>query len=134
MKQKIAIQNAGEFLKFTVDPEIVTVEISGLKARFNHSFEVVDAAGRLHESIDATVRSGELDALWSLVRTNMARLEMDAESFRICFEDGAIIRSLNQIDVRKPDLEQVDYWLAPDDNYNNSMPADPQHYPANLKV
>ena len=83
MKQKIAIQNAGEFLKFTVDPEIVTVEISGLKARFNHSFEVVDAAGRLHESIDDTVRSGELDALWRLVRTNMARLEMDAESFRI---------------------------------------------------
>jgi hypothetical protein len=130
----ITLDKVNEFLKFTVDPEIVTVEISGLKARFNHSFEVVDAAGRVHESIDATARSGDLDALWSLVRTNMARLEMDAESFRICFEDGAIIRSINQIDVRNPDLEQVDFWLAPDDNYNNSMPRDPQHYPANLKV
>ena len=130
----ITLDKVNEFLKFTVDPEIVTVEISGLKARFNHSFEVADAAGRVHESIDAKARTGDLDALWSLVRTNMARLEMDAESFRICFEDGAIIRSLNQIDVRKPDLEQVDYWLAPDDNYNNSMPTDPQHYPANLKV
>ncbi|MGA7655508.1 MAG: hypothetical protein WCA96_01830 [Methylocella sp.] len=134
MKQKIAIQNAGEFFEFTVDPEIVTVEISGLKVRFNHSFEVVDAAGRVHESIDAKARTGDLDALWSLVRTNMARLEMDAESFRICFGDGAIIRSINQIDVRKPDLEQVDFWLTPDDNYNNSMPRDPQHYPANLKL
>jgi hypothetical protein len=110
----ITLDKVNEFLKFTVDPEIVTVEISGLKARFNHSFEVVDAAGRVHESIDAKARTGDLDALWSLVRTNMARLEMDAESFRICF--------------------QVDFWLAPDDNYNNSMPTDPQHYPANLKV
>jgi len=130
----ITLDKVNEFLKFTVDPEIVKVEISGLKARFNRSFEVVDAAGRVHESIDAKARTGDLDALWSLVRTNMARLEMDAESFRICFEDGAIIRSINQIDVRKPDLEQVDFWLAPDDNYNNSMPTDPQHYPANLKV
>jgi len=130
----ITLDKVNEFLKFTVDPEVVTVEISGLKARFNHPFEVVDAAGRVHESIDATARSGDLDALWSLVRTNMARLEMAAESFRICFQDGAIIRSINQIDVRKPDLEQVDFWLAPDDNYNNSMPTDPQHYPANLKV
>ena len=130
----ITLDKVNEFLKFTVDPEIVKVEISGLKARFNHSFEVVDAAGRVHESIDAKARTGDLDALWSLVRTNMARLEMDAESFRICFEDGAIIRSINQIDVRKPDLEQVDFWLAPDDNYNNSMPTDPQLYPANLKV
>jgi hypothetical protein len=37
-------------------------------------------------------------------------------------------------DVRWPDLEQVDFWLAPDDNYNSSMPKDPQHYPANLKI
>ncbi|MGO8845600.1 MAG: hypothetical protein ACLQFI_09750 [Methylocella sp.] len=130
----ITLDKDDEFLKFTVDPDVITLGIEGLKARFNHPFEVVDAAGRVHESIDATARSGDLDALWSIVRTNMARLEMDAESFRICFEDGAIIRSINQIDVRKPDLEQVDFWLAPDDNYNNSMPTDPQHYPANLKV
>jgi hypothetical protein len=71
----ITLEKVNEFLKFTVDPEIVTVEISGLKARFNHSFEVADAAGRVHESIDAKARTGDLDALWSLVRTNMARLE-----------------------------------------------------------
>ena len=47
MQQKITIQKAGEFFEFTVDPEAVTFEISGLRARFNHSFEVVDAAGEL---------------------------------------------------------------------------------------
>jgi hypothetical protein len=128
----ITLDKDDEFLRFTVNPEAVTVEISGLKARFNHSFEVVDAGGHVHESIDPKARTGDLDALWKLVRTNMARLEMDAQSFRICFQDGAIIRSLNQLDVRQPDLEQVDFWLAPDDNYNNSMPKNPQHYPANL--
>jgi hypothetical protein len=132
MQQKIEIQNTGEFFEFTVDPEGVTVEISGLKARFNHSFEVVDDGGRVHESIDAKVRTGDLDVLWRLVRTNMARLEMDAQSFRICFQDGAIIRSLNQIYVRKPDLEQVDFWLVPDDRSNSPLPENPQHYPANL--
>jgi len=65
----ITLDKVNEFLKFTVDPEIVTVEISGLKAHFNHPFEVVDAAGRVHESIDAKARTGDLDALWSLVRT-----------------------------------------------------------------
>jgi hypothetical protein len=72
--------------------------------RFNHSFEVIDAAGQVHESIDAKARTGDLDALWKLVRTDMARLEMDADSFRIEFQDGSIVRSINQLDVRQPDL------------------------------
>lgn len=110
----------------------VTFEISGLKVRFNHAFEVVDAAGRVHESIDAKARTGDLDALWRLVQTNMARLDMDSESFRIGFEDGAMIRSLNQIDVRKPNLQQADFWLAADDSSNTPLPETPQHYPANI--
>ncbi|MGH6837661.1 MAG: hypothetical protein ACREDT_02435 [Methylocella sp.] len=128
----ITLDKVTEFFEFTVDPKTVTVKTSGLDVRFNHSFEVVDAAGRICESIDAKARTGDLDALWKLVRTNMARLEMDAESFRICFEDGSIIRSRNQLDVRRPDLEQVDYWLAADDGSNSPMPNDPQHYPANV--
>jgi hypothetical protein len=63
----ITLDKDDEFLRFTVDPEAVTVVISGLKARFNHSFEVVDADGRVHESIDAKARTGDLDALWKLV-------------------------------------------------------------------
>ncbi|MGH6857404.1 MAG: hypothetical protein ACRECP_07145 [Methylocella sp.] len=132
MQQKITLDKAGEFLEFTVDPDAVTLVIKGLNVRFNHSFEVVDAAGRICESIDAKARTGDLDALWKLVRTSMARLEMDTESFRIGFEDGAIIRSRNQLDVRRPDLEQVDFWLAADASYNSPLPNDPQHYPANL--
>jgi hypothetical protein len=132
MQQKIALEKAGEFSEFTVDLDAVTVKIVGLRVRFNHSFEVIDAAGRICASIDAKARTGDLDALWKLVRTSMARLEMDPVSFRIGFEDGSIIRSLNQLDVRRPDLEQVDYWLAADANYNSPMPKDPQHYPANL--
>ena len=46
------------------------------------------------------------------------RLEMDEASFCIGFQDGSIIRSINLLDVRQPDLEP--------------MPKDPQHYPANL--
>jgi hypothetical protein len=34
------------------------------------------------------------------------------------FQDGSILRSINLLDVRQPDLEP--------------MPKDPQHYPANL--
>ncbi|MGH6822559.1 MAG: hypothetical protein ACRECP_03600 [Methylocella sp.] len=131
MRQKITLDKAGEFSEFTVDPDAVTVKIAGLKVRFNHAFEVVDAAGRLQESVDAEARTGDLDALWKLVRTSMARLEMDAESFRIGFEDGSIIRSLNQLDVRRPNLEQVDFWLAADASYNSPLPKDPRHYPAN---
>ncbi len=104
MQQKITLDKIGEFFKFTVDPDVVTLVIAGLRVRFNRSFEVVDAAGRIHESIDAKARTGDLDALWKLVRTSMARLEMDRKSFRIGFQDGAIIRSLNQLDVRQPNL------------------------------
>jgi hypothetical protein len=132
MQQIITLDKAGEFSEFTVDSDAVTVKIASLRVRFNHSFEVVDAAGWIHESIDAKARSGDLDALWKLVRTNMERLEMDAKSFRIGFEDGAIIRSINQLDVRRPNLEQVDFWLAADDRSNSPLPKDPQHYPANL--
>jgi len=48
----ITLDKDDEFLKFTVDPDVITLGIEGLKARFNHPFEVVDAAGRVHESID----------------------------------------------------------------------------------
>ncbi len=78
-------------------------------------------------AFDAKARTGDLDALWKLVRTDMARLEMDAGSFRIDFPDGSIIRSVNQLD-----LEQVDFWLPADDSYNSPMQKEPQHYPANL--
>jgi hypothetical protein len=130
--KKITLYNAGEFGKFTVDPDVVTLATIGLSVRFNHYFEVIDAAGRIHESIDAKARTGDLDALWRLVRTDMARLEMDAESFRIEFQDGSIVRSVNQLDVRRPDLEQVDFWQPADDYYNSPKPKDPDHYPANL--
>jgi hypothetical protein len=106
--------------------------IAGLSVRFNHSFEVVDAAGQIHESIDAKVRTRDLDAHWKLVRTDMARLEMDADSFRIDFQDGSIVPSVNQLDVRRPDLEQVDLRLPADDSHNNPMQEEPKHYPANL--
>ncbi|HEV7911711.1 MAG TPA: hypothetical protein VGP28_11670 [Methylocella sp.] len=43
---------------------------------------------------------------------------MDEASFCIGFQDGSIIRSINLLDVRQPDLEP--------------MPKDPQHYSANL--
>jgi hypothetical protein len=43
---------------------------------------------------------------------------MDEASFCIGFPDGSIIRSINLLEVRQPDLEP--------------MPKDPQHYPANL--
>jgi hypothetical protein len=154
--KKITLDNAGEFGKFTVDPDAVTLATIGLSVRFNHAFEVIDAAGQVHESIDAKARTGDLDALWKLVRTDMARLEMDADSFRIDFQDGSIVRtdmarlemdadsfrsdfqdgsivrSVNQLDVRRPNLEQVDFWQPDDDPYNSPMPKDPQHYPANL--
>ena len=58
------------------------------------------------------------------------RLEADEASFRIGFQDGSIIRSMNQLDVRGPGLKKVDFWLAADDN--SQMPKDPQSYPANL--
>jgi hypothetical protein len=81
---------------------VVTVAIEGLKVRFNHVFDVADAAGRIHVRIDAKARTGDLDALWKLVRTDMARLEMDEASFCIGFQDGSIIRSINLLDVRQP--------------------------------
>jgi hypothetical protein len=130
--KKITLNNAGEFGKFTVDPDVVTLAFANLGVRFNHPFEVIDAAGRIHESIDDKARTGDLDALWKLVRTDMARLEMDAGSFRIEFQEGSIVRSVNQLDVRQPDLEQVDFWQPADGYCNSPMPKDPQHYPANL--
>jgi hypothetical protein len=56
----------------------------------------------------------------------------DADSFRIDFQDRSTIRSVNQLDVRRPNLEQVDFWQPADDYYNSPLPKDPQHYPANL--
>jgi len=64
--KKITLDNAGEFFKFTVDPDVVTVAIEGFKVCFNHLFDVADAAGRIHERIDAKARTGDLDALWKL--------------------------------------------------------------------
>jgi hypothetical protein len=90
---------------FKVDPEAVTLAIVGLSVRFNHSFEAINAAGRTHESIGAKARTGDLEALWKLVRTDMPRLETDADSFRIDFQDRSTIRSVNQLDVRRPDPE-----------------------------
>jgi hypothetical protein len=43
-----------------------------------------------------------------------------------------ILRSVNQLDVRQPDLEQVDFWQLADDSDNSPKPRDAQHYPANL--
>jgi hypothetical protein len=86
-------------------------------ALFNKRIEVIDQSVSVQTVIDIENRTGPLGPLWKLTEvTDVAKLEMDEDSFRILLTDGTVVRSQNVIDVRKPDLAQVEFWTPDPDH------------------
>jgi hypothetical protein len=71
--------------------------------------------------------------LWKLHDAEIARIEMDTQSFRILLADGTLIRSCNISDNTAPDLQQVDFWTLVEGHCDGPPAPDAvKHYPAIL--
>jgi hypothetical protein len=94
-----------------------------MRVRFNRRIEVLDPNGSVRTTIDVENRTGALGPLWSLTEvTDVARVELDENAFRILLSDRSMIRSPNMLDVRRPDLAQVEYWPVAS-LFDDSVPA-----------
>lgn len=104
------------------------------KVRFNKRLEVIAPNGSIQTTIDIEKRTGPLAPLWKLTEvTDVAKLEMDENSFRILLTDGSVVRSQNVIDVRNPDLAQVEFWTPIPGHYDDEpAPEAIKRYPAIL--
>jgi hypothetical protein len=110
------------------------VAVFKTNVRFNKRIEVLDPSGSVQTVIDVENKTGPLGPLWKLTEvTDVAKLEMDQNSFRILLTDGSVVRSRNVIDVRKPDLAQVEFWTPDPDHYEDEPAPDQiKRYPAIL--
>jgi hypothetical protein len=131
MPKQISIDQDGALVWINVYPEAFSLRFSQLFVRFNRGFEMIDKNGLLRTKLDAATRSGDLIAPWGLIQTEIVKLEMDTDSFRIILADGTILRSPNLWDVGKIDLEQVDFWTPNPKRWSEDLPwaETLKHYP-----
>jgi hypothetical protein len=131
MPEHITLDQTGVFGPVKVFANAITVSLEHRRVRFNHSFEVIGATGSIITSLDPAQRTGDLQSLWKLSEAEVAKVEMDTTSFRIVLADGRMIRSANILDVRQPDLQQVDFWtpILPDTYKDEPDLTTMRHYP-----
>lgn len=107
------IREQGGMLRWIIVEDRSIVAAFMMRVRFNNRIEVLGPDGVVRTTIDVKARTGALLPLWKLTEvTDVARVEMDESAFRIVLSDGSIIRAPNVLDVRQPDLAQVEYWPA----------------------
>jgi hypothetical protein len=133
MPSEIVIPHDGTIGRVIVEREAIIVAFE-IRVRFNRRIEVLDPSGALKTAIDIANRRGALAPLWNLTEVaDVARIEMDEQSFRIVLTDGAIIRSRNVLDVRRPELAQVEFWTPVPGHYDDPpVPEQVKCYPAML--
>jgi hypothetical protein len=133
MPDKIILDQGGMLGRIVIDDHSIVVAFN-MRVRFNRRIEVLAPDGAVQTTIDIANRAGALGPLWKLTEvTDVARVEMDETAFRILLSDGSVIRSPNVLDVRQPDLAQVEFW-TPATAYDDAepLPETIQNYPAIL--
>ena len=133
MPDKIILDEGGMLGRIVIDDHSIVAAFN-MRVRFNRRVEVLGPDGAVQTTIDVAKRTGAVAPLWKLTEvTDVARVEMDENAFRIRLSDGSVIRSPNVLDVRQPDLAQVEFW-TPAAAYDDAepLPETIQHYPAIL--
>ena len=130
---KIILDQGGMLGRIVIDDHSIVAAFN-MRVRFNRRVEVLGPDGAVQTTIDVANRAGALGPLWKLTEvTDVTTVEMDENAFRIRLSDGSVIRSQNIMDVRQPDLAQVEFW-TPATAYDDAepLPETIQHYPAIL--
>jgi hypothetical protein len=133
MLSKIVVDQGGMLGRIIIDDRSIVAAFK-MRVRFNRRVEVLDPNGSVQTTIDIANRTGALAPLWKLTEvTDVAKVEMDETAFRIRLSDGSVIRSQNILDVRQPDVAQVEFW-TPATAYDDAEPAPDaiKRYPAIL--
>ena len=133
MLSKIVLDQGGMLGRIIIDDRSIVAAFK-MRVRFNRRVEVLDPNGSVQTTIDIANRTGALAPLWKLTEvTDVAKVEMDETAFRIRLSDGSVIRSQNILDVRQPDVAQVEFW-TPATAYDDAEPAPDaiKRYPAIL--
>ena len=135
MPDKIILDEGGILGRIIIDDHSIVAAFK-MRVRFNRRVEVLDPKGAVQTTIDVANRAGALGPLWKLTEvTDVARVEMDENAFRIRLSDGSVIRSQNIMDVRQPDLAQVEFWTPAPGHYDDPpAPEAIRRYPAILAV
>jgi len=130
MLGKIVIDQDGMFGRIIIYDRAIVAAFK-TKVRFNKRIEVIDLNGSVQTTIDVGKHTGALGPLWKLTEvTDVAKLEMDADSFRILLTDGTVVRSQNVTDGREPDLAQVEFWTPAQGHYDEEpTPGEIKRYP-----
>ena len=133
MPSKIVLDEGGMLGRIIIDDHSIVAAFK-MRVRFNRRIEVLDPNGSVQTTIDIANRTGALAPLWKLTEgTDVARVEVDENAFRIRLSEGSVIRSPNVLDVRQPDLAQVEFWTPVPGHYDDPPASDAiNRYPAIL--
>lgn len=133
MPDPISIDQDGMFSRIVIYDRAIVAAFK-IRVRFNRHIAVIGPDGLQQTTIDVVEKTGSLAQLWRLTEvTDVVKLEMDAESFRILLTDGSVISSPNVLDVRRPDLAQVEFWTpATGHEDDEPSPSQVRRYPAIL--
>ena len=95
MPSKIVLDEGGMLGRIIIDDHSIVAAFK-MRVRFNRRVEVLDPNGSVQTTIDVANRAGALGPLWKLTEvTDVTRVEMDENAFRIRLSDGSVIRSQN---------------------------------------
>ncbi|MGH6857403.1 MAG: hypothetical protein ACRECP_07140 [Methylocella sp.] len=92
MAEIVAFEYRHELTRFTVDTVRILLDFGVVKADISKNVEILETDGAIDRIDSVWEHQGHLQAIWRLLGRSMTGFVMDEDSFRLTFEDGAMIR------------------------------------------
>jgi hypothetical protein len=92
MSEIVAFDYRNPLTRFSVDTGRILLDFNAVKVAICGDAEIIETNGAIDKIDDVWEHQGHLQAIWRLLGRNMTSFVMDEDSFRLSFEDGAMIR------------------------------------------
>ncbi|MGO9721169.1 MAG: hypothetical protein ACLPOA_11405, partial [Methylocella sp.] len=83
-------------IRFSVDTGRIVLDFNAVKVAIYGDTEIIETDGAINKIDDVWEHQGHLQAVWRLLGRSMTGFVMDEDSFRLNFEDDAMIRAKNK--------------------------------------
>jgi hypothetical protein len=85
-----------ELTRFSVYTDQIRLDFGAVKVDIYGDTDIIETDGTIEKIDDVWYHQGHLRAIWRLLGRSMTGFVMDEDSFRLPFEDGAMIRAENK--------------------------------------
>jgi len=117
MSEIVAFDYCQELTQFSEDTGRILLDFGSVKVAISSNAEIMETDGSIKRIDSIWEHPGHLQAIWQLLGRSMTGFVMDDDSFRLTFEDGAMIRAKN-----KKSYDFVTVW-GPDPSCEAGYPS-----------